>query len=91
MDIKKQVSFSKFARIQRNPDSKYCIAYRWPVMALQPEAAITSYVLGDYLYASFRTKKQSGERIVTSVQRYWIGDNKRKDCIAFCVDDFVKF
>jgi hypothetical protein len=91
MNRKKQVSISKFERVRHHDASVGCVAYRWRSREYQNDVALESYILGDYLYALFPCKNQHASRIKTYAHRYWVGDDKRVDLIAYCVSESVKF
>lgn len=83
MNIKKQVSMSKFVRIRGNPLAKSCHTYRYRHKSYQPEISIEAYHLGDFVYALYPNNKQGGHRLQCHCVRYWVGDHCRADLFSY--------
>ena len=91
MILKKQVSFSKFVRIMNNANTIPCHSFRAVKSKYEPECALESYLLGDYVYAVFKCKVQRSNRLSTHCVRYWVGDHHRADWFSFNKQVVVKF
>lgn len=82
--IKKQISPFKFSRLQRLRRAVPCTASRWSCNTYEVENSKDAFIIGDYLYARFKCRRQSNNRIKTYCTRYWIGDSGRDDSIFYC-------
>lgn len=84
--LKKQISFRKYQRIRASTESIPVRSFRLMKTKYEPELALEAYKYGDYVYAIFRCKKQSGNRLTTYCVRYWVGDGWRLDLFAYTLD-----
>lgn len=91
MNIKKQVSMSKFARIRGNDKSKTCHTYRYRKGSYQAECSVEAYHFGDYVYAIYPAKKQVGHRLKCYCVRYWVGDHNRADLFSYIYTVDIRF